>query len=104
MLVTALSFYLSSWKKKKCSFSFYCTLLNILCVLSCPVEIVAPCPSSDFTCIDGSCIPLSKKCDSVPDCTSGEDERNCTSGYGTWQVLMSQMFYFLEFCFCCFVS
>ena len=30
-----------------------------------------------FTCSDGTCIPLSYKCDMFPDCSEGEDEEDC---------------------------
>lgn len=64
-------------------FGYSMYLLFFSCVLSCFVESLAPCPASDFTCFDGSCISLSKQCDGVPDCVDGEDERNCPSRYGT---------------------
>lgn len=39
--------------------------------------LVAPCPASDFTCLDGSCVPLARRCDSKNDCPNGADERDC---------------------------
>ena len=32
---------------------------------------------TEFTCNDGTCIPLSYKCDMFPDCSEGEDEEDC---------------------------
>ena len=32
---------------------------------------------SQFTCNDGSCIPLDYKCDMFPDCSQEEDEETC---------------------------
>ena len=34
-------------------------------------------PGSEFTCNDGSCIPLDYKCDRFPDCGEQEDEEDC---------------------------
>lgn len=39
--------------------------------------LVAPCPASDFTCLDGSCVPLARRCDGKNDCPNGADEQNC---------------------------
>lgn len=47
--------------------------------------MLAPCPRSDFTCNDMSCIDLSKACNGHPDCPSAEDELNCTN-YGNHMI------------------
>lgn len=33
--------------------------------------------ASEFTCYNGTCIPISRRCDGVSDCTLGEDEADC---------------------------
>ena len=38
---------------------------------------LAPCPSMDFTCEDGSCIPKTSVCDGYDDCPKAEDELHC---------------------------
>ena len=35
------------------------------------------CSSSEFSCGDGSCLPLSSKCDGISDCKDELDERDC---------------------------
>lgn len=35
------------------------------------------CHPDKFTCSDGSCLPLERKCDSVVDCSDGSDEDEC---------------------------
>ena len=35
------------------------------------------CSEEELTCGDGSCLPLSSKCDGVPDCPDQLDERQC---------------------------
>ncbi|XP_041369568.1 uncharacterized protein LOC121383547 [Gigantopelta aegis] len=37
------------------------------------------CPSSEFECADGRCIPQHWMCDKTPDCYDGADEKNCTA-------------------------
>uniref|UniRef100_A0A672MY84 Low-density lipoprotein receptor-related protein 2-like n=1 Tax=Sinocyclocheilus grahami TaxID=75366 RepID=A0A672MY84_SINGR len=39
--------------------------------------ITMTCSSSQFTCTNGACIPGRYRCDHVPDCLDGADERNC---------------------------
>lgn len=36
-----------------------------------------PCGSDGFRCSSGKCISNSQLCDFIPDCSGGEDERNC---------------------------
>ncbi|XP_037792351.1 uncharacterized protein LOC119587736 [Penaeus monodon] len=47
----------------------------------CPVRrteyLVTLCDREDFTCSDGSCVPLSKRCDQVANCPDNSDELNC---------------------------
>ncbi|XP_030229100.1 low-density lipoprotein receptor-related protein 8 [Gadus morhua] len=38
---------------------------------------IASCGSSEYGCSDGSCLPLSWRCDRSPDCLDGADERDC---------------------------
>lgn len=35
------------------------------------------CSASQFTCTNGACIPGAYRCDRVPDCLDGADERHC---------------------------
>ena len=35
------------------------------------------CSKSEYSCSDGSCVPITSKCNYVPDCWDGEDEDNC---------------------------
>lgn len=39
---------------------------------------LAPCPPSDFTCSDGSCISKDKQCNGRPDCPESSDEIGCS--------------------------
>ena len=50
---------------------------------------ISICSESEFTCDDGSCIALSRKCDLRVDCPDQSDETNCTlldihSGYSVF--------------------
>lgn len=42
------------------------------------LSLIAFCRSWDFQCDDGECIPDIFQCDGEQDCSSGEDEMNCT--------------------------
>ena len=35
-------------------------------------------PKKQFTCWNGHCIPLWKRCNEIEDCTDGSDEERCT--------------------------
>ena len=37
------------------------------------------CPSNEYICSSGKCIPKNWLCDAETDCPSGEDEANCTN-------------------------
>lgn len=39
--------------------------------------LVTLCNREDFTCSDGSCVSLSKRCDQVANCPDNSDELNC---------------------------
>lgn len=59
----------------------YVTLVVCFCLYWVYVEaIIAPCPLPDFTCPDGSCIPMRKHCDGKPDCPGNHDEIGCADG------------------------
>ena len=36
-------------------------------------------PDTEYTCDDGTCIPVEKMCDFVNDCPTGDDEETCPS-------------------------
>ena len=38
---------------------------------------LSACTDSEFTCNDGSCIDMDKKCDGREDCSDGDEENNC---------------------------
>ena len=35
------------------------------------------CSSTQFTCSNGQCVPISARCNNVNECTDGSDEQNC---------------------------
>lgn len=35
------------------------------------------CLKNEFKCLDATCIPISWRCDNIPDCRDGDDEDNC---------------------------
>uniref|UniRef100_A0A8C9WAM4 Heparan sulfate proteoglycan 2 n=1 Tax=Scleropages formosus TaxID=113540 RepID=A0A8C9WAM4_SCLFO len=47
------------------------------------VPSVRPCLPNEFTCKDGSCIPLEYHCDKRPDCEDMSDEQDCAVVYTT---------------------
>lgn len=48
-------------------------------VLACDVPSCQNSPCNGYQCLDGQCIPISKKCDGFPDCAMQDDEGNCAS-------------------------
>lgn len=43
------------------------------------IEILKRCRKGEFKCSNGDCIPISKFCDTISDCTDNSDEKmNCT--------------------------
>lgn len=42
-----------------------------------PSTTPPPCPSNEYRCKNGKCIPKEWLCDSEVDCLGGEDELNC---------------------------
>jgi hypothetical protein len=45
---------------------------------ACLVELPrGECPEGMFACRDGSCVSVHKRCNNIPDCLFGEDEREC---------------------------
>ena len=42
-----------------------------------PMTIPAACSTSQFTCNNGNCVPLIRKCDSYDDCRDNSDEFGC---------------------------
>jgi Low-density lipoprotein receptor domain class A. len=38
------------------------------------------CRQDEFKCHNGTCLNISKRCNNVTDCATGEDERNCPQG------------------------
>lgn len=56
--------------------SWYITIVLLLNVS--PIYSFAECDTeTEFTCKDGSCIPIERKCDQENDCGGGEDEQDC---------------------------
>lgn len=56
--------------------SWYITIVFSLNIL--PISSFTECDTeTEFTCNDGSCIPIEKKCDQDSDCGGGEDEQDC---------------------------
>ena len=39
--------------------------------------MLSKCSDSEYSCSDGSCVPLASKCNFVPDCWDGGDEEHC---------------------------
>ena len=39
--------------------------------------MLSNCGQFEYSCSDGTCIPIGNKCDFVPDCWNGDDEKNC---------------------------
>ncbi len=40
-------------------------------------DVELTCETYEFSCADGTCIPLEKQCDLVNDCSDGSDESLC---------------------------
>ena len=43
------------------------------------VLMLSKCKEFEFSCTDGSCIPIGKKCDYIPDCFDKSDENDCST-------------------------
>ncbi|XP_045615469.1 uncharacterized protein [Procambarus clarkii] len=39
--------------------------------------LLTACGEGDFTCVDGSCVKIARRCDQVTDCSDSSDELNC---------------------------
>ena len=41
------------------------------------LQLLLGCSSTQFTCSNRQCVPISARCNNVVECTDGSDERNC---------------------------
>ena len=68
---------MSIWQRSMASnFTFNCRLVNYIS-FSLSATTPAYCSSSQFTCNNGNCEPLSYKCDDYDDCGDNSDEFGC---------------------------
>ena len=56
------------------------------------VLLFSACRDDEYTCTDGKCIDATRACDGSPDCTDGDDEKNCNHYY----ELYSYYYYYYQ--------
>ena len=75
-------------------------LKNLLIIIL--LLFVAECKSTQYKCKDGTCLEGTKVCNKIPDCSDGDDEKNCTARWWPQPFLnqpIQKLVYSLHFSF-----